>query len=340
MATLVVTPLGTHDEPQFEVVDLQIIVKEDDWVGAFDQVEVHRSRLTAGGPYDELTGERWLPARLPSTGGEPSAIVGRSVNVVGQTLQLRLKERDDVYVTFSGGDPVTLAEVANQVTQQGLGQVTAHVDAAGELVVQTTEPGTGAVLRVITSSAASILALPQEELAFGQNNRVALLRGTTSYRFTDLSGSTEYFYRTRFRNRLTNAVSEFSQPFGVGAQVGVNPVNLVCGAARLVWPNGRPMCGREVHLRHIFSGAQVDGYTVGGQDLSGRTDADGHVEFTLIRGQLYDVTVAGLDLAVRVTAPTDPTVSSFSLLDPALNTQQDYFKVRIADIPFAARRNP
>jgi hypothetical protein len=342
MSNIIISPLRSHMSPAFEAVNLNIVTKDSDFEGLFNLLEVWRSRSTASGPYEELTSDFWRPARLPKNGGDipESPVSGPSVQIVGKTLELVLKERDTIAVVFSGTDPLTLAQVASQIAAQSAGRLRSYVDGLSHLVIETLEPGTGACLRVIPSDAASILALPLQSpdyLAFGKDARIQVIAGVHSYLFTDLSGSTEFFYKTRFRNSSTIAFSEFSLPFGSGQEVGLNLSQLVCGYVDLVDLQGKPLVGREVSLSSQFNGTVVDGKSVAGNPLMKRTDLAGHVEFTLVRGMQYDLAIAGMNLVKTIVVPTDLTVSSFRLLDPDISEQQDYFRVRVPQIPTLLR---
>ena len=338
MSTIVVSPLRPNEKPAFEVVNLEILVKDSDWLGTFDQIEVWRSRSTMGGPYDELTADAWKPARLPATGGDQPTVVvaGPTTNIVGKALELLLKERDAISIVFTGFDPLLLSQVASQISAQSAGRLHSYVDADAQLVIETLEPGTGAALRVLLSDAASILALPLQEpddLVFGKDARIPLVHGSNVYHYSDISGSTEFFYKTRFFNSTTGAVSAFSLPFGSGQALGVAPQFLVSGFLDLATSDGKPVVGRRVTLSLTFNGTIVDGMLLAGNALSKHTDAFGHVEFNLVRGAKYDLSIAGLNLVKTVSAPTDTTITSFQLVDANFSEQEDYFRVRIPQIP-------
>jgi hypothetical protein len=344
MSSIVVSPLSANTTPAFEVVNLEILVKNEDFLGFFDLIEVWRSRGNASGPYEELTAPSWLPARLPKTAGDAPtpAVTGPTVNIVGKTLEFVLKEKDTILVFFSGTDPLTYAQVAAQITAQSSGRLRAYVDEDVQMTVETLEPGTGAALRVLPGDAASLLALPltePESLVFGRDARIQLIKDLNTYRFSDISGSTAYYYKTRFRNRSTSAVSEFSLPFGVAQSLGVSPANLVCGYLNLVSLDGKPLVGREVSLCSPFTGELVENRLLAGNPLMKRTDHEGHVEFTLVRGQKYALAISGLNLAKELVAPTDSAVSSFSLVSASAGTQDDYFRVREPEVTVMERRH-
>lgn len=339
-----VSQFSNEDTAIFQVANLDLLVSSDDFFGRYDQLEVWRSRTSAGAYFEELTGKQWLCARLPKAAEDPpmTPVTGPSVNLVGKTLTLRLKEVVDIEVVFTGSDPLTTAQVAAQIASQSAGQLNSYVDSTGQLVVQTTEPGTGAVLRVMPSDAAIILALPTSDpdsLAFGRAGRISLVNKQEAYSFTDSSSAPADFYRTRFRNRSTGAVSDFSFSFSVNRSVGVSRASLSVGYLDLIALDGKALAYVDVSVRSPFVGGTVEGRLVAGADLVKKTDRDGHVEFLLIRGQQYTVGIAGTNVAKTVTAPVDPTVLTFSLIDPRLSDDNDYFRVRTPDLPTLERRS-
>lgn len=338
-----VSPPAPQSSPTFSVVTLNITAFDEDFVGVFDAIEVWRSRGGEGGPYEELTGSVWRGARLPKIGRDQgSLVVGSSVNVVGLTLEFLLNEKTTVSVTFTGTNPLTLLQAAGQIAAQSLGRLRAWVDTNTKLVVETAEPGTGATLRVIASDAASFLGLPTtapDDFAFGTEARISLLAGTNSYKLSDSAGSASYFYKTRFRNRTTNTVSEFSQAYSASDAPTVEPTNIVTGYLELVGNDGKTLAGIEVSLRSPFVGQLVAGKLVAGQDLMQKTDKNGYVEFTLMRGQTYVLSIAGTNIAKEIVTPTDLAITSFLLVDSNFGTQDDYFRARVPQIPTMARRS-
>jgi hypothetical protein len=344
MSTAVINTLSSDISPHFQVVNLEILVQNVDFVGLFDRIEVWRSRSGASGPFEEVTATQWLCARLPKLAGDPPAVpvVGASVNIVGDVLEFYIKEKTKVSVTFTGTDPLTLSQCSAQIAAQSQGLLSSYVAGDGTLVVQTREPGTAAILRSVTSNAAVILALPTQfpdSLATGRDARIQLTKDVGSYAFADQSGSSHAYYRTRFRNSGSGTTSEFSLPFNVGQAMGVSQANLVTGYLDLVTVDGRPLAYIEVSVHSTFKGDTVEGKLLAGGDVLRSTDATGHVEFILVRGQKYTVGISGTNLVKEVTAPTDAGISSFVLIDPTYGDQDDYFKVRVPDLPTLERRS-
>ena len=329
-----------------ELVTLQILVTESDWLGSFDQIEIWRSRDTMQGPYEELTDKSWKPARIPKLAGdEPaSSVTGASVIIDGETFEFRVNEDDtaDIEVTISGADPITFADIASQITAQGFNKIRSYVDSAGAMVVETLQPGSQAVLLVLETDGAPTVGLPTEEpdsLAYGRDARIPLIVGTTSYGFSDIRGSTEYYYRTRFRNRITGAFSEYSTSFTVGQATGITSANVICGQLDLVNLDGSPLAYREVSIYGAYHGELVEDKLVAGPGQTALTDANGHVEFLLVRGVAVTVAISGTNIVRDIQVPTDTDVTVFGLLDPSVSPQDDVFVVQRPDIVYAERRS-
>jgi len=329
------------EEDQLELVQLRILLKQTEFEGLFDQVEVWRSSSTFAGPYEELTAAFPKTARLPRSAKDaPSpAIAGANVNVDGLTLLLRIDEKDDYVVSFS--TPATLADAAAELTSQGQNRFRAYVDPDGKFVVETTMVGTGATIRVTGGDAVPLLGLttvPPDDFNFGRDGRINLCLGVEEYVFTDLKGSKKFYYRTRYRNRNTQATSEFSQAFSVGAILGISPPNVICGYLDLVTGAGAPLSGQQVKVFNPLKGELIEGKLVTGREQVRLTDKNGHVSFNLVRGAKYTVAITGTSIVRDIIAPTDPAVKIFPLLGEDVGTQDDVFKVQVPDIIFAERR--
>lgn len=338
-----VSPPGPSISTAFEVVTLNITALDEDFVNVFDSIEVWRSRGTEGGPYEELTGNLWRGARIPSAGLDPPEIpeTGPTLNVVGLKLEFLLNEKDEVSITFTGSDPLTFSQAAVQIMTQSLGRLRAWVDENVKLIVETAEPGTGATLRILPSDAVSLLGLPTtapDDFAFGTEARLQLLGGVNSYNFNDKTGARTYFYKTRFRNRFNNTASEFSPTYSALA-VGIDVTSVITGYLDLIALDGTPLVGIEVSLRAPFIGQLIAGKLVAGQDLLKKTDVNGHVEFTLVRGQTYTLAISGTNIAKEIVTPANPAITSFLLVDDSFATQDDYFHARVPQIPTMERRS-
>lgn len=317
---------------------LEVRVEDSDWAG-YDRLEVWRSVLGEAGPYEELSAQTWMAAFLPQGRGEPSALSGAQVNVVGKTLELLVNERVPVSITFTGTDPLTLSAVASQISAQGINTVFGYVDTDGVLVVGTLLVGGQTSLRVVGGDAAPLLGLPLTEpdcLGFGQDPRLPLVSGQKTYSFSDYWSEPGYFYRTRFSNSLTGVRSGFSEAISAKQTLGIDPSHIAIGYVRLLQNNGRPAATQEVTVFSSYkAGLLHDAMIVGGPERF-LTDANGYVEFPLLRGAVFDIGLVGSPMIRRVTVPTDTTVLKFNVFDPDYG-QDDNFTVQRADIPYAQR---
>lgn len=327
---------GAGDD-ETEVVRLDIILAVDDFAGVFDQLEIWRSLSGESGPYAEVTAVAWMGARLPASGGDrpSSPVTGPSAALVGKDLTFLVNGLETLTVTLTGSDPLTRAQVATQLT---LGAISSYVDGTGQLVVGTVQPGSGATLELTAGSAAGDLGLPLGDVAYGREPRLALMSSRTRYGFLDQRGRGGAFYKTRFRNRLTVSVSDFSQGFGRISSIGISPELVATGSLDLIDVQGRPLAHREVRIHTEFNGILIDGKLMGGTSITLQTNDDGHLDVVLVRGQKVTVAVLGTDLVRDIVVPTDPNVVQFSLFDPTL-AGPDVFRVQVPNLVYAERRS-
>jgi hypothetical protein len=343
MSTIIaVSPLGRQADSTEEVIRLQVYVTNSDFFGIYDRMEVWRSKDRQSGPYEELTAENITGARIPKDAADPPAspITGPDVTIVGLELDLLVDEQEEEKVTFVGVDPLSYSDIATQIAAQAAG-VDAYVSDAPQVVLQTVGAGTAHSLRVVGGDAAALLGLPTEEpdsLAYGRDARVVLVDGRALYEFTDLRGSADYYYKIRFRNSSSGAVSEFSLPHNTASKLGIDPEQLALGVLDLVQANGKPLINQPVRVHTEFNGTIVDGKVMAGTDVEKSTDANGHVEFLLVRGQRVSIAVPGTSLVRDITVPEDTSVETFNLVDPTLSGD-DVFRVQSPSLVYAPRRS-
>jgi hypothetical protein len=340
MTIITVTPPTTVATE--EDLQLDLYVDGPQWEGIFDSLEVWRSRTGAQGPYEALTGPTWMTPRLPAGAPDAPALAqtGPSLNISGSTLSLLVDEETSISVTFTGTNPLTMAQCATQIIAQGLRMVRAYV-INNLLVIESAQPGNIATLRVVGGNAAPMLGLPTTEpasVAFGKDARIPLVHGVDRYHFTDYNGDPDYFYKTRFFNGLTNTYSDFSLPFSGKYISALSPTSIIRGTIDLVDSKGIALCNRAILLSPKSQGSLVEGRVMVDSDTQEYTDANGHLEFTLIRGQNYTVAIAGTDIVRDFTAPTDTSIDTFNMLDPALSSN-DVFTVQQPNIDYMVRRS-
>jgi len=342
------TPSGTDTVLTIateELVQLDIRVREEEWLTLFDRLVIFRSRDTADGPYEVITADNWEGAYIPKS--KPLVgISSRLYNIVGKRLNLRVNEVTDVTITFTGVDPIPISSIITDIIFQGLNLVDAYYTDEGEPVIFTTQAGTAATLRVVPDDdedmdAAPILGLPTMEpksVSFGKDASIALVQGTQRYIFSDLNGKRTYYYKTCFRNTSTDTYSEYSPTFTGATRAKVDPALIAIGIAELVNFDGSPLEGREVRIYNTYISSVSGDKVVAGGALRMITDREGRVEFPLMRGIEIDVAVTGTALTRKVTVPTDQAVQFFNLFDPTIGGD-DNFRVQVPEIEHAIRRS-
>ena len=344
MSTLVGKPVIEDVRRTSVAIQLQIFVRPVEWQGAFNRIEVWRSRMSPSGPFEARTADQWAPAVLPRCAGPVPAlsVSGKQVLLTGLSLLLRINHKDTYTISFIETDPITYLEAASDINAQSAGAFTAYVDENGDMVLSTMTVGTGACIEVVGGDAAPLLGLPTtspENIAYGQDAHIALSPALSAYAFVDIHGSRDCFYRARFVNTLTGAVGAFNVPFTLGEASSVCLDHLVQGYIELVGADGRPLFNQLVQVYPAPQTNMVEGKLVTGVQQAVRTDTQGRARFTLIRGVHYTVSVSGTDIVRQVAAPTDPAIAVFSLLDPAVGIQDDLFTVDRPKLVYAEKRS-
>lgn len=331
------------DDHPIETVQLQTLVRDEEWVGQFNRIEVWRSELSYGGRYRPLTASEWEPAKVPADGGPvPGCVVeGPSVTLTGLCLKLLVDFTDVFIVSFSEEGPSTYYDAAKVICGQGANRFSAYVDHRGQLVIIGSKVGSDAALEIVDGEAISLLGLPvrpPENRSLGKSAHLVLQPGVTQYIFTDLYGRQNYSYKVRYLNTLNHSVSAFTEPFRMDKASRINGSCLVYGYLDMLASDGKPLTNQLVQVYPAKQTNYVLGMLVAGPRQAKYTDAGGHVEFTFVRGVEYYISIAGTDIIRRILAPTDAGVTHFSLLDAAVGLQDDLFTVDRPPLEYAERR--
>jgi len=302
-------------------------------------IQVWRSTLGEGGPYERISGAGYLPAFLPTDFGvEAPLLEGALTAIQGKTLTFQL--HDDTYYefTFPGSVPLTFRECADALNAAFPSLIEAGLLSDGRFFLRTVRLGAQAGLRVVASDASVMLGLATEA-CYGLDSDVLLAEGTKAYSFTDPHGKATYYYRTRFADDSGSVVSAFAQPLRAGSRPTALAVDqLIIGYVKLVDVQGRVSPGVDLVVYVPFTAQRVGDRVVSGGVVRCTTDDDGYASVRLLRGALVDVGVAGTNLLQRVQVPTDALIEQFDLLDPAY-ADRDAFALQKVEQPFAVRRN-
>lgn len=337
MSNIIISTGSVASDDSAQQIDVSVFVRDEDWVGRFNRLQVFRSELGAAGPFEEITGGSWSRPRLPVDGGdEPgSPVSGALVNVVGQQLDLVIQD-EELAIVFTGSDPLTLLQVAGQIEAQSNQRLNSYVDSSGVLVIEAVTPGLASRLEILSSSAQLALGLIPDSVS-GRDSRPTLVQGQNQYVVCDYFSSINNYYRVRLLDGVTGSQSEPSTPSSAQNRYGVDVSSAIIGYVDLVLHSGIYMEGAEVRLFSESGGPLVDGKLVTGGATVKYTDERGHVEFSLVRGQRVTVSVQGTTHVRTVTVPTDPSLTRFNFFDPSV-AADDVFKVSVPDIITAERR--
>lgn len=296
-----------------------------EWEGAYDRMEVWRSRVGEGGPYEPLTAPSWRPACF--TIPEQNAY-----DVQGKRLDLLVDDRIDVSVTFTGTTPVS---VVNDLFAALPGFLIASFGPPA--IMCTSNVGLAASLKIVGGDAAPLLGLPVGETRRGLDQHRNLSRERTYYDFIDPTGAETDFYQLRLSNSRVPVGKVYPPVPGV-VRGGLPPEQLIEGEIRWYDGNGRPA---ENVLISLF----VPQFCQGGDQLAGlypatveaKTDRMGYARMRLVRGARMVLSVSGTNMAREIVVPTEG--QRFDLLDPAISVNSDAYKVQVPNIEVGERRS-
>lgn len=315
-----------------QLVELEVRVDEAEREG-FTHIQVFRSQSGQDGPYDLISGNWWSSAMLPEGSGAPAPVLGRSVNVVGKTLEVTVDQAQVIPITFTGTDPLTYADCVTQINAAGDPFIVAWVTSDNRLVISSRKSG-GVSSISVAGDAAPYLELPVGEVVFGLEPHPVLQPGRDSYKFRDYYGSRTFWYRTRFYNHSSEVVSELSVPVKGGSRDDLPTSSIAVGYLRVVDAQGRA----QKYVRAIVSvepqvATAVD-RLVSSAPVEKTTDEDGNVEFELIKATQVTLIVPDMGVVRKITVPDE---ARFSLLSAGIG-ENDPFEVRRISIAYGERR--
>lgn len=337
---VLIQPRVSTPKDDVQYIRLDIRFNSADVVGKFDRIEVHRSKISSAGPYEELTADGFQPAVVPAGAVEASVpSTEPTFSVSGLNLVVVVNSMAYNY-TFTGVNPLTLTDVVSQLSSAHPSVFSAFPTDRGQLALKTYGLGQSVRLTVDGGDAAPVLHLPIDPPANtsrGKSPRLGVYEWVDAYDFLDFFGSRTYWYKTRFRNSLNDSVSEFSIPFSLKSSSGLSSEHLVVGVVELVDGEGSPVQGRKVQLYAHQPQALVDGKYVLAGEVTRYTDEAGRVEFPTIRGLKYTLSISGADIVREVVAPTSPEIYVYDLLGEG--STSDAFEVVIPHVITAERRS-
>lgn len=275
----------------------------------------------------ELTAPQATPASLPGPLPEASSSSGPKVSVQGLTLELELQGSIFCSYTFTGGGPLFLSQVVEQL-ETGIPLVQA-LHAGGKLYLASRMVGSSASIEVLLGDAAALLGLPVETKTYGRSAHLPLFPGLERYVVRNPAHLPGMLYQHRLVNVQTGSVSDWSAPFYANTPF---PLQQVRCRAQVVDGQGRPMADR-VFISYPTTAA-LEGTTilVAPDPSPSISDARGEVEILMVRGVTYAVVMDGSKTVRRVQAPTDTSIEVFDLYDAAYSEEVDLYAAQTPEL--------
>lgn len=305
------------------IIEFDIQVENPDQISAlYDVIDVLRSDSESGS-YVRLTEDEAEAASLEGSIEGPW-------NVSGQTLTIALDGGEEKSINFASANPVLYQSVRNILNAV---YPTFAPDLASEVPTDTgrlqlTSPTTGTQSSLLVGgTAATTLGLSTTKVN-GKSASPLLSANTEVYTFRDYDGNSGHWYKTRYRNTATGALSTLSAAFQPGATGGLSGSAVVTGRVALADVTGAPIVGRRIIIVPV--GAQVisDG---GGNNygvlqsvnrIEAETDARGRATVTLVKGQRVKVFLEGTTFQREFIVPT----ADFDILQVA-SAEADPFSI-------------
>jgi len=310
------------------VIKLTIYVSNlSNVMGLFDKIQVHRSESGELGPFYEITASSAQAAKLIGSVSSP-------FTVNGLTLKLKVDEGSEQTITFVTADPINIDDLVDFLNTNLIG-ATASED-VGKLKISSDVTGTVSVVEITGGTALTALGFLVGDRDTGEDARISLQTGVTEYQYDDRSGDHDYYYKVRYYNSVTFAVSSFGP--AVKGDVGsvLPPSDLIKAVVDLASLDGKPVADREVSFYNKYVPPLVlSDYMIVGAEVKLYTDRVGHAETMLVKGSTVVVSIAGTNIVREIVVPT--TGTEFKVND-AIAAADDLFQIQIPDIPAAVRR--
>ncbi len=302
------------------IIDFEVHVDNPANVLAiFDRIQIWRA-TSEEGTYTDITANDPAAAVLDGTVTGPWDLDGLSLTVVLNMAAAQV-------ITFDG-DELSLQDVLEQINN-------VFTDFALEVPTDTdcvrlisSVLGTQSSI-IVSGSAASVLGLPTSKVN-GKGARLLLSASTEEYTFRDFDGDISFWYKARYYNSVTGAVSAFSTAQPGGAGTGLSSDLKVTGSLALVAIDGSPIVGRRIIFVPIGTQLIEDsgsnfGILPSVDRVIATTDANGVASLSLVKGQRLKVFLEGTTFQREFVVPDD----DFDILEVA-SAEPDPFSIVVA----------
>lgn len=299
-------------------------------LSSFDAVRIRRSTSETG-PWDEITAVAAAAAVLLGTEDSP-------FSVVGKLMQLSVDSQGQKDITFTGTDPLTVDQVADQINAEFAGVAS---DDSGKLRLQSTLTGTQSKLHLIGGGSLADLGFASDDRDIGEEQYLDLVSGVSVYNFYDRdgdgTGDQTFFYQAAFYNKTSGLTSEWSDPFEAEPGTAVGAADLSVGSVDLVDAQGVSIPDQRISFYPSYDPLTVGGFAVGiaRAPVTVTTNNSGHAEMTLVRGLKGRMVFETTNMIREITIPD---AASFDILELMASAPDPWSPVT-PDYPAAPRRS-
>lgn len=297
----------------------------------YDSIQVWRSPDQDGDPepYVEITAQEEERAFVDGEEEGPW-------DLNGLILTVTVDGGPSKIITLSGANPIDLATVLDTINDVAPGLASESGEDTGLIRLTSPTYGTRSSIVVTPSTAATRLGLSTDKVN-GKSAYPLLSQTTESYSFVDYDGVDSYWYKTRFYNTRTGAVSEFSSPRRGAVPDVIPDSSLVLCYVYLADGTGAPIVDRRILLvptgqvQITNDNDQVYGILPGVDRITLTTDDSGYAETNLVRGQRFKMFIEGTTFHREVTIPA--VVTELNLLTAAASADDPFTIVESPPMP-------
>lgn len=290
----------------------------------YSRIEVWAS-IDSGNSYQEVT------AASPMAAAIESAEALTTFRMGGKTLEFKVNQTTSYSVAFSSLlDYWSPSQVAGRINEVAPGVATVN-----DARVRLTSPTTGRASQIeITYSDAEDLGWTAGFAATGQDQRITLVSGTRIYEYVDMAGSTAARYKWRFSANGAAPLSEYSDYVFGSVLPLVSSGQLSVGTATFVALDGTPFKAKVI-IAADQNPTVISGFTLANaKPLVIESDANGFIQFTLVRGAKVRVAIEGTTFVREITIPNAASFDLITLMADA----PDPFTIQ-SQPPFLVRRS-
>lgn len=296
-----------HTAANINYIDLEVedIVKA---LALYDVVQVWRSPDNILS-YTEITGTDDLPAVIDGT-------IAGTWNLNGTSLTVVKNNNDPITISFTGTNPfdlLTVIKTINTVIPNFASQVPSNTNR-----LRLTSDMLGLLSNLtLSGTATSVLGLTTTKV-IGRAHRIPLTNPTTKYRFLDPDGLSTDYYKTRFYNTKTKAVSPYSEIVRATIPKILSDSDLVTASITLANMNGEPLINKRVIIIPMSLKRVGSTSLVSSQDrIVLTTDQYGFASAKLAKGMTIRVYIEATGFEREVVVPnTDFDIMAITTIAP------------------------